>query len=196
MKKSKIIQFFLVISGIILFFFTYYSKEKGKIVNIDKSTETEDVSKITEETRNIIEDVSYVGTSGVTIFEINATSAKIKHEEPNISHLQNVFVIIKMNKRTIHIQSDKALHDKTTNDCKFWGNVKVTEQDNVITSDNLDLFMSKNLITAYNNLNVKYNNTDGLGFLIADKVNIDILKNEADIFMFEKDSKVRVKYKN
>ena len=196
MKKSKIIQFSLVIVGIILFFFTYYSREKDEIVDIDKSTESGDVSKLTEETSNIIEDVNYVGTSGRTIFELNATRAKIKYDEPNISHLQNVFVVIKINERTIHIRSDKALYNKTTNDCEFWGNVEITEQDNIITSDNLDLFMSKNLITAYNNLNVKYNNMDGLGFLIADKVNIDILKNEADIFMFEKDSKVRVKYKN
>ena len=196
MKKSKIIQFSLVIVGIILFFFTYYSREKDEIVDIDKSTESGDVSKLTEETSNIIEDVNYVGTSGRTIFELNATRAKIKYDEPNISHLQNVFVVIKINERTIHIRSDKALYDKTTNDCEFWGNVEATEQDNIITSDNLDLFMSKNLITAYNNLNVKYNNMDGLGFLIADKVNIDILKNEANIFMFEKNSKVRVKYKN
>ena len=196
MKKSKIIQFSLVIVGIILFFFTYYSREKDEIVDIDKSTKTGDVIKLTEETSNIIENVNYVGTSGDAIFELNAASAKIKYGEPNISHLQKVFVIIKTNGRTIHIRSDKALYDKTTNDCKFWGNVETTEQDNIITSDNLDLFMSKNLITAYNNLNVKYNNMDGLGFLIADKVNIDILKNEANIFMFEKDSKVRVKYKN
>ena len=52
--------------------------------------------------------------------------------------------------------------------------------------------MSKNFISAYNN--VKYNGINGL--LVADKVNIDILKNEADIFMFEKKDKVRVKYKN
>ena len=70
--------------------------------------------------------------------------------------------------------------------------MKVTEQNNVITSDNLDLFMSKNFITAYNN--VKYKGMKG--FLIADKVNIDILKNEADIFMFKKNEQVRVKYKN
>ena len=31
---------------------------------------------------------------------------------------------------------------------------------------------------------------------IADKVDIDILKNEANIFMFEKNDKVQVKYKN
>ena len=94
--------------------------------------------------------------------------------------------------RTIHIQSDKAIFNKISNDCEFFGHVKITEQDNVITSDNLDLYMSKNLITAYNN--VKYNGMKG--FLIADKVNIDILKNETNIFMFEKNDEVRVKYKN
>ena len=36
MKKNKIIQFSLVIVGIILFFFTYYSREKDEIVDIDK----------------------------------------------------------------------------------------------------------------------------------------------------------------
>ena len=56
--------------------------------------------------------------------------------------------------------------------------------------------MSKNLITAYNNLNVKYNDKDGLGFLIADRVDVDILKNEVNVFMFEKNNKVRIKYKN
>ena len=56
--------------------------------------------------------------------------------------------------------------------------------------------MSKNLITAYNNLNVKYNSIEGTGFLFADKVDLDILKNEANVFMFKKNDKVRVKYKN
>ena len=191
MKKNKIIQSSLIILGIILFFFTYYSGNKDKIVDINKNIITG-----TEETSNIIENVNYVGTSGGAIFELNAARAIIKYGEPDISHLQNVFVVIKMNERTIHIRSDKALYDKTTNDCEFWGNVKATEQDNIITSDNLDLFMSKNLITAYNNLNVKYNSMEGAGFLFADKADIDILKNEANIFMFEKDSKVRVKYRN
>ena len=52
--------------------------------------------------------------------------------------------------------------------------------------------MSKNLISVYNN--VEYNGNEG--FLIADKVDIDILKNEAEIFMFKKNDRVQIKYKN
>ena len=79
-----------------------------------------------------------------------------------------------------------------TNDAQFIGNVLITESENTITSENLDLYMSKNLMTAYNN--VKYNGAKG--FLIADKVDIDILENEVNIFMFKKKDRVQVKYKN
>ena len=194
MKKNKIIQFSLVIVGIILFFFTYYSSDKDKIVDIDKNILVGGVSQLTKEISNIIENVEYVGSNNKgTFFELNAAIAEIKYDKPNISHLQDVFVVIKLsNLRTIHIRSDKAVFNKISNDCEFFGNVEITEQDNIITSDNLDLYMSKNLITVYNH--VQYNGIKG--FLIADKMDIDMLKNEANIFMFNKKNKVQVKYKN
>ena len=194
MKKNKIIQFSLVIVGIILLFFTYYSSDKGKIVDIGKNIVIGDVVQLTEETSNIIENVNYTGTNNRgTFFELNAAIAELKHDEPHLSRLQDVFVVIRLrNLRTIHIQSDKAIFNKISNDCKFFGNVKITEQDNVITSDNLDFYNSKNFLQAYNN--VKYSSMKGA--LIADKVDVDLLKNEANIFMFKKNDKVKVKYKN
>lgn len=194
MKKNKIIQFSLVIGGIILFFFTYYSSDKDKIVDIDKNILVGGVSQLTKEISNIIENVEYVGSNNKgTFFELNAAIAEIKYDKPNISHLQDVFVVIKLsNLRTIRIRSDKAVFNKISNDCEFFGNVEIIEQDDIITSDNLDLYMSKNLITVYNH--VQYNGIKG--FLIADKMDIDMLKNEANIFMFNKKNKVQVKYKN
>ena len=194
MKKNRVIQFSLVIAIIILFFTTYYSGDKDKIVDANKNSSTENASKLTEETSNIIENVNYTGTNNRgTFFELNAAIAEIKHDEPNLSRLQDVFVVIRLkNLRTIHIQSDKAVFNKISNDCEFFGNVKITEQDNVITSDNLDFYNSKNFLQAYNN--VEYSGMKGT--LIADKVDVDLLKNEANIFMFKKNDKVKAKYKN
>ena len=194
MKKNRVIQFSLVIAIIILFFTTYYSGDKDKIVDANKNSSTENASKLTEETSNIIENVNYTGTNNRgTFFELNAAIAEIKHDEPNLSRLQDVFVVIRLrNLRTIHIQSDKAVFNKISNDCEFFGNVKITEQDNVITSDNLDFYNSKNFLQAYNN--VEYSGMKGA--LIADKVDVDLLKNEANIFMFKKNDKVKAKYKN
>ena len=194
MKKNRIIQFSLVIAIIILFFATYYSEDKDKIVKAKKNSSNENASKLTEKTSDIIERVNYTGTNNKgTFFELNAAIAEVKHDEPNLSQLQDVFVIIRLrNLRTIHIQSDKAVFNKISNDCEFFGNVKITEQDNIITSDNLDFYNSKNFLQAYNN--VEYSGMKGA--LIADKVDVDLLKNEANIFMFKKNDKVKVKYKN
>ena len=194
MKKNRVIQFSLVIAIIILFFTTYYSGDKDKIVKAKKNSSNENASKLTEKTSDIIERVNYTGTNNKgTFFELNAAIAEIKHDEPNLSRLQDVFVVIRLrNLRTIHIQSDKAVFNKISNDCEFFGNVKITEQDNIITSDNLDFYNSKNFLQAYNN--VEYSGMKGS--LIADKVEVDLLKNEANIFMFKKNDKVKAKYKN
>ena len=194
MTKNRVIQFFLVIAIIILFFTTYYSRDKDKIVDANNNGSTENARKLTEETSNVIENVNYTGTNNRgTFFELNAAIAEIKQDEPNLSRLQDVFVVIRLrNLRTIHIQSDKAVFNKISNDCEFFGNVKITEQDNVITSDNLDFYNSKNFLQAYNN--VEYSSMKGS--LIADKVDVDLLKNEANIFMFKKNDKVKAKYKN
>ncbi len=194
MKKNRVIQFSLVIAVIILFFATYYSGDKDKIVDADKNGSAENANKLTEETSDIIEDVNYSGTNNKgTFFEINAAIAELKHDEPNLSRLQDVFVIIRLkNLRILNIRSDFAIFNKTSNDCEFFGNVKITEQDNIVTSDNLDFYNSKNILQAYNN--VVY--IGKKGNLIADQVLVDLLKNEANIFMFKKNDKVKVKYKN
>ena len=196
MRKNRIVQFSLVITAFLLFFFTYYysDKEKTKIVNIGKKTLSESYNNLTNEMSNIIENASYSGTDNRgTFFTLKADLAEVYSDKPNISNMKVVNAIINLEGgKKIYIQSDICLYDRSTNDAKFVGNVTVTEADNKITSDNLDLFMTKNLITVYNN--VEYNNKKG--FLVADKIDIDILNNESNIFMFDKKKKVKIKYNN
>ena len=194
MKKNRIIQLFLVISAVALFFFTYYSGDKDQVVEFDDGITTGDKAKLSEETTSVIENVIYVGTANRgTFFDLNADFAEVYNDKPNLSNMKIVNAVISVRDgRKIYIKSDYAIYNRLTNDTKFTGNVLITESDNIIKSDNLDLDMSKNLISVYNN--VEYNGNEG--FLIADKVDIDILKNEAEIFMFKKKDKVQVKYKN
>ena len=194
MKKNKIIQFSLIIVGLVLFVYTYYSGEKTDISTIDKNISTDDNTNSTKQTRNVIENANYNGTDNRgTFFNLDAELAKIYYEEPNLSNLEIVNAVINLRDgKKIYIQSDICVYNRITNDAKFSGNVIVTESNSKITSDNLDLIMTENLITIYNN--VKYNGEKG--FLIADKVDIDILNNESNIFMFDKKNRVKAKYKN
>ena len=194
MKKNKIVQLSLVIVGIILFFFTYYSGNKDKIVDIDKNISIGESGKLEEKINNIIENANYIGTDNRgTFFELNAKVAKVFEDKPNMSNMEIVNAVISLKDgKKIYIKSDYAIYDKSTNNTNFMGNILVTESNNIITCDNLDLIMSENLIKVFNN--VKYDGEKG--FIRSDEVHIDILKNEANIFMFKKNDKVRVKYKN
>jgi len=194
MRRIVVIQLSLLILGVILILYTYNSKEKEEqIVDVDIAEDNIVISS-TDEIKNIIENANYIGTNNKgTFFEINSAIAKILNDEPNLSYMEKVNAVIDLRDgRKINIKSDNAIFNRLTNDTKFIGNILVTESDSIITSDNLDLQISKNLITAYNN--VKYDSKKG--FLIADKVDIDILTKEASIFMFDSENKVQVQYKN
>ena len=201
MKKKMVIQMFLAILALSLFFFTYYYKNPQRQLDSNLNTDTvTDADKIdstiksTRKTSSIIENAKYTGSNNKgAFFEINASLAEITNVEPNLSYMKKVKAVIKLiDGRVILIESDRAIYNRLTNDTNFMENVLITDEENKIACDNLDLYISKNLITAYNN--VKY---DGLnGFLLADKVDIDILKKEAKIFMFDPKNNVKLRYKN
>ncbi len=69
MKKNRIIQFSLLIAGLILFVFTYYSSDKDEIIKTDKNNIKDEGVQLTEETSNILENVNYIG-NGVVELEV------------------------------------------------------------------------------------------------------------------------------
>ena len=201
MKKKMVIQMFLAILALSLFFFTYYYKnpqhQLDSNLNTDTVTDTDKIDstiKSTHKTSSIIENAKYTGSNNRgSFFEINANLAEVTNVEPNLSYMKKVKAVIKLiDGRVILIESDRAIYNRLTNDTNFMENVLITDEENKIACDNLDLYISKNLITAYNN--VKYDSLNG--FLLADKVDIDILKKEAKIFMFDPKNNVKLRYKN
>ena len=188
---------FLAILALSLFFFTYYYKNPQRQLDSNLNTDTDKINstiKSTRKTSSIIENAKYTGSNNKgAFFEINASLAEITNVEPNLSYMKKVKAVIKLiDGRVILIESDRAIYNRLTNDTNFMENVLITDEENKIACDNLDLYISKNLITAYNN--VKYDSLNG--FLLADKVDIDILKKEAKIFMFDPKNNVKLRYKN
>jgi len=197
MTNNRVIQFFLIVTALILFFITYHSnkKDEDKIADIKENNLITD-GKLTNEISNIISNANYSGTNGRgTFFNIKADTAFTSSNDPTKSQLKKVFATIRLgNLKIIEIRSDEGIFNKTSNDAEFFGNILITESDNIITCENLDIFMSKNLITAYNN--VKYKNSQD-SYLLADKIDIDMITKEANIFMFNnKNDKVKIKYIN
>ena len=215
MVKSKIIQIILFGFGLLIFIFTYLSffqKTNSNYLNeterLEKSLEQSlDMKKIVKKDKdndsvieedknvsNIISDLSYknIDHKG-NIFNINSKITKIFEDKEDLNFMEVVVArIFLLNGRVIEIFADKAIYNTINYNTEFAGNVLVVEDENKITSNNLDFIFDKNLITIYNNVKYKGYNK----FLTADKVDINLLNHKVNVYMYDKMSKVKANLRN
>lgn len=215
MVKSKIIQIILFGFGLLIFIFTYLSffqKTNSNYLNeterLEKSLEQSlDMKKIVKKDKdndsvieedknasNIISDLSYknIDHKG-NIFNINSKITKIFEDKEDLNFMEVVVArIFLLDGRVIEIFADKAIYNTINYNTEFVGNVLVVEDENKITSNNLDFIFDKNLITIYNNVKYKGYNK----FLTADKVDINLLNHKVNVYMYNKMSKVKANLRN
>ena len=215
MVKSKIIQIILFGFGLLIFIFTYLSffqKTNSNYLNeterLEKSLEQSlDMKKIVKKDKdndsvieedknasNIISDLSYknIDHKG-NIFNINSKITKIFEDKEDLNFMEVVVArIFLLDGRVIEIFADKAIYNTINYNTEFAGNVLVVEDENKITSNNLDFIFAKNLITIYNNVKYKGYNK----FLTADKVDINLLNHKVNVYMYNKMSKVKANLRN
>lgn len=215
MVKSKIIQIILFGFGLLIFIFTYLSffqKTNSNYLNeterLEKSLEQSlDMKKIVKKDKdndsvieedknasNIISDLSYknIDHKG-NIFNINSKITKIFEDKEDLNFMEVVVArIFLLDGRVIEIFADKAIYNTINYNTEFVGNVLVVEDENKITSNNLDFVFDKNLITIYNNVKYKGYNK----FLTADKVDINLLNHKVNVYMYDKMSKVKANLRN
>jgi hypothetical protein len=213
--KSKIIQIILFGFGLLIFIFTYLSffqKTNSNYLNeterLEKSLEQSlDMKKIVKKDKdndsvieedknasNIISDLSYknIDLKG-NIFNINSKITKIFEDKEDLNFMEVVVArIFLLDGRVIEIFADKAIYNTTNYNTEFVGNVLVVENENKITSNNLDFIFDKNLITIYNNVKYKGYNK----FLTADKIDINLLNHKVNVYMYDKMSKVKANLRN
>ena len=211
MVKSKIIQIILFGFGLLIFIFTYLSffqKTNSNYLNETESLEQSlDMKKIVKKDKdnystieedknasNIISDLSYknIDYKG-NIFNINSKITKIFEDKEDLNFMEVVVArIFLLDGRVIEIFADKAIYNTINYNTEFVGNVLVVEDENKITSNNLDFIFAKNLITIYNNVKYKGYNK----FLTADKVDINLLNHKVNVYMYNKMSKVKANLRN
>ena len=90
--------------------------------------------------------------------------------------------------RIVTITSDLGTYNKVTYDSYFEQNVKATDGETVIESNNLDLISTKDFASAYNDVVL----TDNESLLLADKVDYDFSTKNYHISMFN-NKKIKMK---
>lgn len=191
-KKLRIIQSLLLISGIIVIFFTYLKTNK----DIDKILISEErqkkIKKQLLDEKNTSVDVFYnIEYSGL---DLNGNRYNIKSKEainnPDDIELVNMkFVDAKFyfkDDTVLTIESDKGIYNNKTLDIEFIGNVKGAYLDSKLFAQKASYSNSKGFVTISDNVKI----IDIKGKMIAEKLLFDIKNKTLDISS-NNDSKVK-----
>ena len=193
-KKEKKIQAVLLIVGIFLILLTYfyypYANKNKSVVEKEIQKNLPDSSK-TNENITMFEDLEYQGLYDLDKkFLVKSKKAHINQDEPDIVIMKSMHVILYLKDgRVVNIFSDKGKYNKESYDCFFEINVRATDGETKIFSDNLDLLGNESSVKIYNNVSINYP-TGSL--LRADKIDYDFEKKSFKISMFE-DKRIKMK---
>ena len=190
-SKRKTIQIILTVIGIALIFTTYFLYPKFDKKIAEKSIIQDDSLQLTDKGRDTFENVEYKALYNFdTSFSVQSDKAHILNDEPDLVYMNKMKVTIHMNDgRVVIITSDEGSYNKITTDCIFFNNVKVTDGETVIFSENLDLIASEDSATIYNDVFI----TNDKGSLMADKIDYNFETKYYKASMMFNNKKVKVK---
>ena len=191
-QKQKKAQIILTSIGLILLLITYFYYPYMKKV---KFTDNQIVQKDESNTPDIDQGTSFENVKYEGLYRINNTfsvmseKAHILNKEPDVVHMTNMRVILYLdNGRIVNILSNKGRYNKVTYDCFFEDDVRATDEDTKIFSDNLDLLATEDSVKIYNNVIVNYPEAS----LRADKIDYDFVTKYFKVSMFD-DKAVKIK---
>ena len=196
MKKQQKIQTFLFVLGIMLILITYfYFPYKNKSI-VEKNIQ-EDIPPVSDDLGDkstSFESLEYKGLYDLDkTFVVKSEKAHINENEPNIVYMTNMHVVLYLSDgRVVNILSDKGTYNKTNYDCFFEQNVKASDGETEIFSENLELSGNKSIVKIYNNVKINYPTGS---FLQADNIDYNFETKYFKVSMFD-DKRIKMKVLN
>ena len=195
MNKKIGIQLSLIILLVLssLFFYREFFKTDSNLVKTDineNKTENDPITKEKKKSSNVIESLRYVSQDLIgNTYIINAESAKFEKDKLDKITLFEVNAeIIREDSETIKIYSNIANYNKINNDTVFRDQVSIKYQDQLINSEIVKLNFSENLIEIIENVYYMNGNTK----IIADKVELDLLRKKMKISMINQNDEIQI----
>ena len=188
-QKMQLVLIFIGFSLILLTYFYYPYMEKNKLLK-DQSAR-KDLEKTLEDAHSTaFENIEYQGLYDLDKpFSVKSEKAHILDEEPDIVYMTNMNVVLYLkDERIVRIISNRGRYNKATYDCFFEEDVRATDGEIKISSENLDLLATENFVKIYNSVKL-YHST---GSLRADKIDYDFETKYFKVSMFD-DSLVKMK---
>ena len=191
-QKQKKAQIILTSIGLILILITYFYYPYMKKVKLtdNQVAQKSGSNTLDSDQGTSFENVQYEGMYQINkTFSVMSEKAHILNKEPEIVYMTNMHVILYLdNGRIVNVLSNKGRYNKVTHDCFFEDDVRATDEETKIFSDNLDLIATEDSVKIYNNVIVNYPEAS----LRADKIDYDFATKYFKVSMFD-DKAVKIK---
>ena len=188
-KKLKIIQFVLLIIGILVVFFTYYSGNTSKERILSKKEQEKINTQLNDKIQNsnTFFNIEYSGLdlagNRYILKSKEATNDNNNQEIINMTSVEAKFYF--KDDTVLEVSSDSGLYNSVTLDMTFSKNVIAIYEDSKLSAEKAEYSNSKGFLTISNNVKV----SDVRGTMFADNLLFDIKKQTLNIASHN-DSKV------
>lgn len=190
MIKKIYLQFFILLLAVLLSFFFYktYILKNNPKTQIKQSVIKQDVLN------NTLENIEYISEDKKgNIFKITSKKGNIDTFNDKITKMDDVKSEIKLiNNDLITITSQNAIYDRETNNSIFYGGVNINYNENLISSNKLELLFNQNLMLISENVIYQSPNSR----LNTDRIEISLDTKNVKIRMNKKNDKVKIKMVN
>ena len=192
-KKQKKIQIILILIGLFLIITTYfYYPYINKVKFIENQSVQKDLDNVADNDQTtLFENIEYQGLYDLNKpFTVKSEKAHVLNEEPDVLYMTKMQIIMHLSDgRIVNIISNKGKYNKVTYDCFFEEDVRATDEEVIISAQNLDLLATKNSVEIYNDVSLNYPTAS----LQADRIDYDFETKYFKVSMFDdKDVKMKV----
>ena len=194
MNKKIIFQIFilfLIFLFITIIFFQYSVNKTSHDTNISQDTL---YSNSNLDLSNAMSNIEYKSYDAIgNQYLIRAKLGTISDENPNLILMQNVEAEIFFdNEEKIFINALSASYNTINYDTFFTDKVDIRYTEHNLNCDNANLFFQNRKIKLYGNINYTSLSTS----LLADEIEIDLITKNLNIYMVDKNKKIKAIFKN
>ena len=182
-KKLRITKFILLISGLLIIFFTYINKEKfpsEQFINIETQEKIE--KQLSNQEGDVFFDIEYTGLdlagNRYVLKSKEAITDKLNQERIKMKNVEAIFYF--KNDTILKVWSEEGTYNNKTLDMIFKRNIKALYEGSELYAQRADFSNSNGYLTITEDVKVK----DFRGTIVADKLLFDIKKQTLDIASF------------
>jgi LPS export ABC transporter protein LptC len=184
-NKLRLIQFFLLVTGILIIFFTYFNQtetDKKKIISKydEKNIKLQNDNQSTES--DIFYNIEYSGldlAGNRYILKSKEALNKANQALVTMRFVEAVFYF--KDGTTLNILSDKGTYNNKTLDMVFEKNVKAEYEGSELFGEKVEYSNNKKYLSISKNVRIN----DIRGTIVADKLFFDLEKQILDIAAFD-----------